>query len=197
MRRGGTPVLGAVASMPARPGLVAGDAVRAVALLSLLIAAWRWGPVGAALFLLVLGGSVVPRALRAGSVLDIACATTFLVAAWAAQLDWYVAVGWLDVAVHAVATGLLAVLALRVLLTWGGAGRTTDLGTWVLGTVVVGAGAVLALLWELGEWFGHTRLDPRIQVGYGDTLGDLAAGLAGSLVAAVVVVRVSDRRRRG
>jgi hypothetical protein len=181
-----------VASPQAGPRLVVGDAARAVALLSVLIAAWRWGPVGAVLFLLVLGGTVVPRAVRARTALDVACVATFLVAAWAAQLDWYVTVPWLDVAVHAVATGLIAVLALRVLLTWATAARARDLGSWVVATIVVGAGALLAVLWELGEWFGHTQLDPRIQVGYGDTLGDLAAGLAGSVVAAVVVVRLPD-----
>ena len=45
----------------------------------------------------------------------------------------------------------------------------------------------LALLWEMGEWFGHTRLDDRIQVGYEDTLGDLGAGVVGAVVAAVLL----------
>jgi len=48
---------------------------------------------------------------------------------------------------------------------------------------------VLAVLWELGEWAGNAWLDRRIQVGYPDTMGDLAAGLAGSVVAAAVVGR--------
>jgi hypothetical protein len=39
---------------------------------------------------------------------------------------------------------------------------------------------VLAALWELGEWIGHTRLDSRIQVGAVDTATDLLAGLLGA-----------------
>ena len=48
---------------------------------------------------------------------------------------------------------------------------------------------MLAVLWEVGEWAGNAWLDRSIQVGYADTMGDLAAGLAGSAVAAVVVAR--------
>ena len=33
-------------------------------------------------------------------------------------------------------------------------------------------GWMLGLVWELGEWFGHSYLDERIQVGYDDTLRD-------------------------
>ena len=44
---------------------------------------------------------------------------------------------------------------------------------------MTGLGAAAAVLWEVGEWAGHTFLDPRISVGYEDTIGDLVAGLAG------------------
>ena len=56
---------------------------------------------------------------------------------------------------------------------------------------MTGLGATAAVLWEIGEWAGHTFLDPSIYVGYADTVGDLAAGLAGSVVAAVVLARRS------
>lgn len=168
------------------PVLVPGDVVRVLALASVLVGTARSGVVGAALFLLVLGGTVVPRAVRAPAAVDVAYGATLLVAAWAAQLDWYAAVAWLDVVVHAVATALVAVMTLLVLRRAG----VVDLraaGGWAGAVVVVGAGATAAVLWEIGEWAGHTFLDDGIQVGYGDTVGDLAAGLAGSVVAALVV----------
>ena len=56
---------------------------------------------------------------------------------------------------------------------------------------------MLAVSGELGEWAGNALFDRRIQVGYPDTMGDLAAGLFGSVVAAVVVARRLDERRDG
>ncbi|MBO3085803.1 hypothetical protein J4035_14255 [Cellulomonas sp. zg-ZUI188] len=170
-----------------RAGWVPGDAVRAAALVSVFVGTWRSGFVATALFLLVLGGSLVPRLVGTSAGLDVAYCGTLLFAAWAAQLDWYVAVGWLDVVVHAVATGLIAVVALRALRVWGVVGPARSRGEDAV--LVVGTGATLAALWELGEWAGNALLDPRIQVGYPDTMGDLAAGLAGAAVAAVLAGR--------
>jgi hypothetical protein len=39
------------------------------------------------------------------------------------------------------------------------------------------------VLWELVELVGHTYIDSTIFVGYTDTIGDLAAGGLGSLLA--------------
>jgi hypothetical protein len=61
---------------------------------------------------------------------------------------------------------------------------------------VVALGLSLGVLWELGEWYGDAHVDPRIQVGYDDTLGDLVAGGAGSLVAGVATALLATRRRR-
>jgi glycosyltransferase involved in cell wall biosynthesis len=58
----------------------------------------------------------------------------------------------------------------------------------------VALGCALGVLWEIGEWYGHTFLDPRIQVGYPDTMGDLASDALGSLVAGVVLVRTARWR---
>jgi hypothetical protein len=175
----------ATSARPAR--IVPGDVVRVLALVSILVGTWRSGLVATALFLLVLGGCMVPRAIGAPAVLDVAYSGTLLVAAWAAQLDWYVSVGWLDVVVHAAATGLIAVMSLLALRAWSVVGPARSRPESAV--LVVGLGAVLAVLWELGEWAGNALFDPRIQVGYADTMGDLAAGLAGSVAAAVLVVR--------
>ena len=179
--------------------LVPGDAVRAGAAASLLLAVVGLDPVAVALFLLVLGGTMVPRALGVATPLDVAYGGTLVVAAWAAQLDWYQAVPWLDLAVHAACTGLIAALAGVLLVRTRvvpdpRAARTGRARVGVL-VATTGTGAVLAILWEIGEWAGHTFLDDRIGVGYADTVTDLAAGLLGSLVAGGVLALAGTRAR--
>lgn len=180
--------------------LVPGDVLRAVAALSLITLALLGEPISAALFLLVLGGTVVPRAVGASPVLDIVTGTSLVVAGWASHLDWYSAVPWLDLALHAVCTGVLAAVAELVLRRWvrgRGAAREGDAADDLAGArtrvetvlLVGGMGSVLAILWEVGEWAGHTFLDESIGVGYTDTVSDLVAGLAGSLAAGVLVSR--------
>jgi hypothetical protein len=151
------------------------------------------GWIAGALFFLVLGGTMLPRALRAPLVLDGAFCVAILFAAWAAELDWYLAIWWLDVVVHAVVTGLVAALAHVALIRVGAlpAVDVSGLSGRRLGAAVVttSLGMALATAWEFGEWLGHARLDARIQVGYTDTMGDLLAGTVGALVAAVLLAR--------
>jgi hypothetical protein len=144
---------------------------------------------------------MLPRALRAPAVLDLVYSVGILFAAWAAQLDWYAAVDWLDVVVHAVVTGLVATVAHLALLRLDAVAPVDDarLRRPRLGTAVTTAalGLTLATLWELGEWFGHTVIDQGIGVGYDDTVGDLAAGGLGAAVAGLALARSwrsSDRR---
>jgi len=168
------------------------DGMRVLAVVSVVVGTWQFGLVGAALFALVLGGTAVPRAVGVPPLLDAAYSATLLFAAWAAQLGWYEAVGWLDVAVHAVATGLVALVATLALARWGAVGPSSAPHWRVgLGALVVGLGALGSVLWEVGEWYGHTHLDPTIHVGYDDTLGDLVAGVLGSVVAALLLARSS------
>jgi hypothetical protein len=173
--------------------LVAGDVVRAAAALSVVLGLVAYDGVAGALFLLVLGGTMLARALALPAALDVSFCVTILVAAWAAVLDWYLAVGWLDVVVHAAVTGLVGAVA-HLTLVRVGAVPPADAG-WLrrpglgAGVLTAALGVALATLWEFGEWFGHTHVDDRIQVGYTDTVGDLAAGTAGALVAAVLLAR--------
>jgi hypothetical protein len=172
---------------------VLGDLLRLLALASLVVGTAAYGVIGFALFMLVLGGSMLPRAVAAPAALDLSFCATVLVAAWAAELDWYLAVDWLDVVVHAAATGLIAAVTHLALVRVGAAPgpdesrlRRPRLGSAVVTTSL---GVMFATVWELLEWFGHTQLDDRIQVGYTDTLGDLAAGSVGALVAGVLLAR--------
>lgn len=180
-------------------GLVVADAIRVVSAVSVVVGLGLYGGVSGALFFLVLGGTIIPRAVGAPASLDVAYSGTLLAAAWAAVLDWYARVEWLDLVVHAAATGLVATMAhlLLVRLALVPPVDAPDLRRARAGSAVVTAslGVALATVWELGEWLGHTHLDGRIQVGYTDTIGDLAAGTAGAVTAAVVLVR--GRRPEG
>lgn len=157
----------------------------ALAVLS-LVGGLGWGVVGLALMSLVLLGVTLARVLRLPGGLQLVLDVTLVVAAWAALLQLYQRWWWLDMVVHVVATGLLAVLAVVGLLRAGTfgvptSGRGRRFGRAAV-TLAVGLG--LAVVWELGEWAGHTYLDPAIFVSYEDTIGDLAAAGAGSVVAA-------------
>jgi hypothetical protein len=172
---------------------IAADVLRLAAAASFAWAVLETQWVNAALFALVWGGLMLPRML--GRVLatppaaDFISAAVVLFAAWSAVLDLYLRYEGLDLAVHAVACGLIAALAHRALSAGsthaGSVGRTATRLATVL--TVASLGCALGLLWEVGEWVGHTYLDERIQVGYNDTMGDLVADGLGALVAGAVI----------
>ena len=177
---------------------IAADAVRVVGVLSFLGAAGTGKGVAAALFALVLLGLTLLRLLTRPWV-DVATGAMLVAAAWASLLDLYVRVPWLDLPVHVLATGLGAAALFEALVSLGVLTAATAtyprrarLGAAI---VVVALGLALGVLWELGEWYGHTQVDSAIQVGYDDTLGDLVAGGAGALVAAVGVALLPARAR--
>ena len=63
--------------------------------------------------------------------------------------------------------------------------------------LVVGFGAVTAILWEIGEYFAFIRNSSELATAYTDTLGDLTLGLGGStLTAAIAVIALRQRRSR-
>lgn len=64
---------------------------------------------------------------------------------------------------------------------------------WALVALVAGLGAILAIGWELGEWYTFIRHGTEIDTAYEDTLGDLALGTLGALCAGFVLLW---RRRR-
>jgi hypothetical protein len=176
------------------------DLVRVAGATSLAWAVAERAWVNAALFALVLLGLVLPRILATRPLLDLGYGVVLLFAAWSAVLDLYVTYGWLDVAVHALAGGLTAALAYRLLVAWGVLPPPDDRlvrrpGVGVLVTTAA-LGCALGVLWEIGEWYGHTFLDPRIQVGYRDTMGDLASDALGSVLAGLALLRVTRRSRR-
>lgn len=175
---------------PGRPlwGIVVGDLLRVTALVSVVVSGVGFGGVAVALFLLVLGGTMIPRAVGTPAVLDVTYGVSLLAAAWCAQLEVYQQVGWLDLVVHAVTTGAIAAVA-HHLFTRTGLVAPARRARTSAALTVVGLGSIVAVVWELLEWTGYTFVDSSIFVTYTDTLGDLAAALVGSVVAAAVVAR--------
>ena len=72
--------------------------------------------------------------------------------------------------------------------------RTDLREPWALATLVTGLGAVLAILWELAEWYTFIRHGTELATAYTDTLGDEALGTLGGAFAGVLLV---IRRRPG
>jgi hypothetical protein len=189
-----------------RPGLpsvavrLLADVLRVGGAASLLWAAAGGEWVNAALFALVLGGLMLPRMVPTRPVVDLTYGATLLFAAWSAVEDLYMRYDELDNVVHTVACGLVAAVVHRLLVTASVLPPATDgslrrAGTGVVVTVWA-LGLALGTLWEAGEWFGHTHLDQRIQVGYTDTVGDLMADCLGALVAGLVLARSARVRTR-
>lgn len=111
--------------------------------------------------------------------LDILWTLPFVIDTASNALDLYDTVGWWDDATHFVNWAIL-VLAFGQLLLRLPVGRLTTAG------LCVGFGAVLAILWELAEYATFIRDSPELETAYTDTLGDLALGLSGSVVAAAI-----------
>jgi hypothetical protein len=110
----------------------------------------------------------------------------FLVDVTGNSLDLYDTVVWWDDFNHYVNW---------LLLLWGiGLLVTDDVHPdWAVVGLAAGLGAVLAVGWELGEWYTFIRHGTEIDTAYEDTLGDLALGTLGALCAGLILLR---RRRR-
>ncbi|HWI43794.1 MAG TPA: hypothetical protein VNS81_09245 [Nocardioides sp.] len=59
---------------------------------------------------------------------------------------------------------------------------------WQKVVLVAGIGALLAIGWELGEWWTFIRHGTELATAYEDTLGDEALGSLGAVVAGVLTV---------
>ena len=81
------------------------------------------------------------------------------------------------------------------LLSGGGGalGWRNNAGFWATIAFVVGFGAVIAILWEIAEYFALIRNSPELETAYVDTLGDLTFGLAGSGLAGLVAALIHRR----
>ena len=112
--------------------------------------------------------------------IDICLALPFVIDVIGNALDLYDTIDWWDDLNHFVNWAIL----------------TTGFGLFLIrlplarlntAALMVGFGAVTAVLWEFAEYFTFIRGGPEENGAYTDTLGDLALGLTGSTVAALLI----------
>lgn len=106
----------------------------------------------------------------------------FLVDVTGNTLDLYDSIVWWDDLNHFVNWFFLCA-GLGLILC-----RTME-PAWAVVVLVTGLGAILAIAWELGEWFTFIRHGTELDTAYEDTLGDEALGTLGALIAGFVVAR--------
>lgn len=111
----------------------------------------------------------------------------FLIDVTGNSLDLYDAVTWWDDANHFV-NWFLLLTGIGLLVC--GPVRPA----WAVVAVLAGLGAVLAIGWELGEWYTFIRHGTEIDTAYEDTLGDETLGTLGALGAGLVVAWRQRRR---
>jgi hypothetical protein len=145
--------------------------------------AFGWRLVGYSIAALVVPAIWAARGRRLPYpfAVDTLIVLPFLIDTIGNALDLYDTIDWWDDANHfvnwALLSGAIAVALLRTHV------RRTELFS-----LVVGFGAVTAILWELGEYFAFIRNSPELATAYTDTLGDLSLGLSGSTLAAAIAV---------
>lgn len=162
-----------------------GDALRLVALVAVPVTWIVAGPLSAWTMLLVSGGTWAFRYYARTRSEDLAGQAVLLAGGAFSVLGTYKVIGGLDLVVHLLMLGILTKMLANLLIHHGmlPEASTRRQGAGIL-LAVTGMGVMLAVLWEIGEWFGHTFINPDVGVGYADTLGDLAAGFLGALGAA-------------
>ncbi|MGI8529181.1 MAG: hypothetical protein ACR2KO_06865 [Geodermatophilaceae bacterium] len=105
----------------------------------------------------------------------------FLIDVTGNTADLYDSVVWWDDANHFVNWFLLcAGLGLLV-------ARTEVAPRWALAMLIAGIGALLAIGWELGEWYTFIRHGTELGTAYEDTLGDEVLGTLGGALAGLLV----------
>jgi hypothetical protein len=106
----------------------------------------------------------------------------FLIDVTGNTLNLYDTVGWWDDANH-FANWFLLCSGIGLLL------RPGVRPAWVLGLLIAGVGALLAIGWEVGEWYTFIRHGTELDTAYEDTLFDEVLGSFGAALAGIVVAR--------
>jgi hypothetical protein len=117
-------------------------------------------------------------------------ASPFFVDVTGNTFNLYDTIWWWDDANHYV-NWLLLCLGIGLLLERGGVRPR-----WALAVLITGVGSLLAILWELGEWYTFIRHSSELATAYEDTLGDEALGSLGGLTAALILTRRGVREGR-
>lgn len=122
--------------------------------------------------------------------LDILLVLPFLIDVAGNAANLYDTIDWWDDANHFVNWAILVAAFGQLLLR-------LRVGRWEAFGLAVGFGAVTAMLWEFAEYFTFIRHSSELRTAYTDTLGDLALGLGGSVLAATLTVTLLWPRKKG
>lgn len=114
----------------------------------------------------------------------------FLVDVTGNTLNLYDAVVWWDDANHFVNWMFLG-LGAGLLLTRSTAGKARP--AWEIVLLVAGIGAIMAIFWEIGEYYAFIRGGTELETAYTDTLGDEVLGTLGALTAGLITAWRSRR----
>ena len=117
--------------------------------------------------------------IRFPVVVDILIGLPFLIDMAGNALNLYDTIDWWDDANHLL-NWAIHTAAIGILL------RVTALPAAVRAGLGVAWAATTAILWELAEYVAFVPNSPEAVTAYGDTLGDLALGLIGGSIAAVL-----------
>ncbi len=177
-----------------RPRFMAADVVRALTLVSLVVATIGWGGTAFPVMALCLLGVVVPRMLGLRPTFDMAVCLLVLLSGWSSVLEWYTTVFLWDKFMHVVLTGLLAAVLYVIGSELRAVPAPDSERRVVVAVLALAAGLAIGAVWEMGEWLGHNFVDSRIFVGYDDTIGDLAADGAGGLLVGLGLPWLAARR---
>lgn len=169
---------------PSGAAEVVADALRAIGVISIIVASVGWGALSGFSFVSAVAVMLVPRLLGLRPAFDIAFGAAIIASTWSSVLNIYITTRWWDIPMHFLTNALGAVLLYIVLVRLRVVGDHATLPNPMLSAAVMTAalGTTLGVLWEFFEWFGHNVIDPGILVGYDDTLGDLLWGALGSAV---------------
>ena len=118
-------------------------------------------------------------ALRLDWVADALCSLPILVDLAGNRANLFDTVWWWDDAMHLLMHGVLTAAVLRQF--WP---RTRGVP---LITAAIAFGGLSGLAWELGEYLAFMRYGVELSGAYLDTLGDLCGGMAGSLLAGILL----------
>lgn len=117
---------------------------------------------------------------RYPAIADLLITMPFFIDVAGNAADLYDTIEWWDDANHLVNWALLS----------SGAGlliARADIPRWAVATMTLGFGGVSAIVWEVAEYYAFIHDSPELATAYTDTLGDLALGTLGALIAASVV----------
>ncbi|GAA1347095.1 hypothetical protein [Arthrobacter roseus] len=173
-----------------------GDAVRVLAAASIVFSAFRLGLPETLGLTVMLLGLLIPRIARLAGPFDTAFCITIFVATWSGIAGLYGAISWWDLLVHFITVGSSAAVLYLILAKTDvtpGSNTGKSLPARSIVVLIFALGITVAVLWEFIEWAGNAYITKAIHVGYDDTIGDLAVGGLGAILAGVALARWKAR----